>query len=188
MDKIEKYIIESGDEIGSQLDQHKISIYDWNDKIVKVVKQIEKLKKKGKNSANKAEIQSKLRKNSRIELAKEIKDEFGPFEQDLKLKLKEIKTQVDQRKDTLVTDVENFESGLTQVEANRLKNSRGKFISTFWDFTLHSPSLQLCLHVILEQLKKQVETSHNYLSKEVKSVEHRLYITKEMMRRDTDVV
>ena len=60
MDQIEKYIIESGDEIGAQLDQHKISIYDWNDKIVKVVKQIEKLRKKGKNnSANKAEIQSK---------------------------------------------------------------------------------------------------------------------------------
>ena len=59
MDQIEKYIIESGDDIGNKLDQHKISIYDWNDKIVKTAKQIEKLRKNKKQKGTKKEIKGR---------------------------------------------------------------------------------------------------------------------------------
>lgn len=60
IDKVEKYIIDSGDQIGSKLDQQKISIYDWNDKIVKAVKQIDQLKKNKKQKGNKKEIKGTI--------------------------------------------------------------------------------------------------------------------------------
>lgn len=59
-DEIEKYIIDSGDEIGSKLDQLKIGIYDWNDKIVKAVKKVEGLKKNKKQKGTKKEIKGRF--------------------------------------------------------------------------------------------------------------------------------
>lgn len=50
MDSIEKYIHTSSDEIGKILDQQKISIYDWNDKIVSAVKANYKLTKSKKKA------------------------------------------------------------------------------------------------------------------------------------------
>ena len=60
IDKIEKLIIDSGDQIGSNLDQLKISIFDWNDKIIKTAKKLEKLKKNKKQKENKKEIKGKI--------------------------------------------------------------------------------------------------------------------------------
>jgi hypothetical protein len=61
MDKIEKYIIETGDEIGSHLDELKIKIYDWNEKIIKTTKQVDKLKKNSKKSSNKKAIEAEIK-------------------------------------------------------------------------------------------------------------------------------
>ena len=57
MDNIEKHIIETGDKIGAALDQEKIKIYDWNDKIIKNVKKFDKMKKTKKKST-KEEVKS----------------------------------------------------------------------------------------------------------------------------------
>ena len=54
MEQIEKLTIGSSDDIGNKLDQQKISIFDWNDKIVKTTKKLDKLKKNKKQ--NKKEI------------------------------------------------------------------------------------------------------------------------------------
>jgi sulfur transfer protein SufE len=62
IDKIEKSIIDSGDQIGTNLDQLKISIFDWNDKIIKTVKKLDKLKKNKKQKENKKEIKGKISK------------------------------------------------------------------------------------------------------------------------------
>jgi len=59
MDNIEKYVIESGDEIGRNLDQQKISIYEWKDKIEKVTKKNESFKK-SKNKSIKQEVKGIL--------------------------------------------------------------------------------------------------------------------------------
>ena len=95
--------------------------------------------------------------------------EFTEFEQAINARIKDIRGEIRERKDNLVKEVEDFEAGLgSKSEANRLKHSRGG-----WS------------HIYpLEQLKKQVETSHNYLSKEVTSIETRLFITKQMLERD----
>ena len=55
MEQIERFTINSGDEIGNKLDQQKISIFDWNDKILKASKKLEKFKK-NKKMNNKKEI------------------------------------------------------------------------------------------------------------------------------------
>lgn len=59
IDKIEKSIIDSGDRVGANLDQLKISIFDWNDKIIKTVKKLDKMKKNKKQKENKKEIKGK---------------------------------------------------------------------------------------------------------------------------------
>lgn len=50
MDNIEKLIQNSSDEIGKILDQQKISIYDWNSKVVSTVKANSKLTKSKKKA------------------------------------------------------------------------------------------------------------------------------------------
>ena len=57
MDKIEEYVTKSGEEIGAILDDQKMGIYDWNDKIVKSVKKFDKMRKK---KGSKEEIKSKF--------------------------------------------------------------------------------------------------------------------------------
>jgi hypothetical protein len=71
----------------------------------------------------------------------------------------------------LVKDVEVFEANLNSVDSKKIKNSRGMGLYSL---------------KFIEQLKKQVETSHNYLSKEVTSIETRLFITKQMLGRDVE--
>lgn len=101
-------------------------------------------------------------------------DEFSEFEQSMNAKIKDVRGEIRDRKDRLVKEVEDFEANLGSTsEANRLKHSRGEKNLTL-------------IYNILEQLKKQVETSHNYLSKEVTSIETRLFITKQMLGRDVE--
>jgi hypothetical protein len=130
MDKIEKYIIESGDQIGSNLDQLKIKIYDWNEKIIKTTKQVEKLKKNAKKSTNKkaidAEIKGKLLIIILIETCRKVAGEYSQFHTDIKASIEDSRTVIDARKDKLVLDVEHFEAKLNKETASRLKHSRGK--------------------------------------------------------------
>ena len=62
LEQIEKLTISSSDDIGNKLDQQKIGIFDWNDKIVKATKKLEKLKKNKKQKDSKKEIKGILGK------------------------------------------------------------------------------------------------------------------------------
>jgi hypothetical protein len=135
MDKIEKYIIESGDQIGSNLDQLKIKIYDWNEKIIKTTKQVEKLKKNSKKSTNKkaieAEIKGRFFEIILIETCRKVAGEYSQFHTDIKASIEDSRAVIDARKDKLVQDVEHFEAKLNKETAGRLKHSRGKYIRYF---------------------------------------------------------
>lgn len=134
MDRIERFVIDSGDEIGSKLDQQKINIYNWNDKIVKTYKQIEKLKpkkfgssKKDSKKDNNKEIKGNSCNIILLELSRKLVEEFPQFESEIKDNIENVRNEINDRRDKLAYEIETFESKLSDADANRFKNSRGIF-------------------------------------------------------------
>jgi chromosome segregation ATPase len=175
---VEKYTLSSGDDIGNKLDQYKISIYDWNDKIIKNVKKFDKLKGK-----NRKTITPEVRSTSQA-----LIDEFATFEDNLKQDISFAKDLINDRKDKLVTDTEVVEQKLTQAQSLKKKAIRGD--PTTRDKKIFELKIELTklesANKNIDQLKRQIETSNNYLNKEVSSIETRLFTTRQMLSRDVE--
>lgn len=95
----------------------------------------------------------------------------------------EVKSDIKERKSRLTRDVREFEKSLSKQEASRLKNSRGKILIYFY---LPQNVSYIIKISCLEQLQKQVETSHSYLSNEAEGIRKRLASTKHMVGRDIE--
>lgn len=182
---VERYSVDSGDDIGNKLDQHKITIYDWNDKIIKTAKSLNGLKSRlKKESKNMKEILLKELKNT----SSKFVEEFNDFEAKFKEDLESVKELIENRKEKLVTDVLVIDDKVDQANTLKKKCTRGspserdkKAYQLKIEFSKLDASTK---HV--DQLKKQIESSHSYLNKEVDSLETRLFTTRQMLSRDIE--
>lgn len=176
---VEKYTIDSGDEIGNKLDHHKISLYDWNDKIMKSVKKLDKLKAKKGKKLNGAEIKA---------TSKGVLDEFNEYETKLNSDIDQIKELIHARKDKLVTDMEVIDDKLDNAQTLRKQATKGS--PSERDKKVYQLKIELAkldsAAKSVDQLKRQIEASNNYLNKEITSIETRLFTTKQMLSRDIE--
>ena len=178
INEIEKITIDSSDEIGNKLDQQKISIGDWIDKISKTNKKISKMGK-SKNKATKSEIKS---------ISKDLIKEFETFERSMSDEITEVREDVNSRKDKLVTEIQEMEGMLKEAQTAKKKATKGNPTERSKKLSkLRSEVSKLeSATKNLEQLKKQIETSHNYLSKGVTSIETKLFTARQILGRDIE--